>query len=222
MFPPFPEELARSYALQIKDSLPECLNGKMIGVLVCKDSEENLVYLKAFSGQVKGNWLLDGFVPPLLDVDSYNNVVAKNDKEIHILSAEIESLEQECKILLKEQESVLKENPKNATRSNPAILIQHKIQEKKSERRKLSNESLKAIYNLFRVHCIDSSVKTFKDIFGDFLPPTGTGECCAPKLLNYAFKCNLHPVSLCEFYYGKGIRQEGIFIPPAMKNVARF
>ncbi|QTQ14678.1 RluA family pseudouridine synthase [Treponema parvum] len=32
-------------------------------------------------------------------------------------------------------------------------------------------------------------------------PPTGTGECCAPKLLNFAFMHSLVPLSLCEVFY---------------------
>ncbi|WP_257225289.1 RluA family pseudouridine synthase [Treponema parvum] len=32
-------------------------------------------------------------------------------------------------------------------------------------------------------------------------PPTGTGECCAPKLLNFAFMHNLIPLSMCEVFY---------------------
>ncbi|NLM01258.1 MAG: RluA family pseudouridine synthase [Treponema sp.] len=50
------------------------------------------------------------------------------------------------------------------------------------------------------------------------LPPTGAGECCAPKLLAYAFRNNLRPVSLAEFYYGdsnkSGSKQHKKFYEP--------
>ncbi|MBR0100085.1 MAG: RluA family pseudouridine synthase [Treponema sp.] len=36
---------------------------------------------------------------------------------------------------------------------------------------------------------------------GGKLPPTGTGDCCAPKLLDYAFSHELMPISLAELQY---------------------
>jgi tRNA pseudouridine32 synthase/23S rRNA pseudouridine746 synthase len=33
-------------------------------------------------------------------------------------------------------------------------------------------------------------------------PPAGSGECAAPKLLQYAFKHNLKPIAMAEFWWG--------------------
>ena len=50
------------------------------------------------------------------------------------------------------------------------------------------------------------------------LPPSGAGECCAPKLLQYAFVHKLQPIALAEFWIGAPshteIRQEGRFYVP--------
>ena len=50
------------------------------------------------------------------------------------------------------------------------------------------------------------------------LPPSGAGECCAPKLLQYALTHGLEPISLAEFWVGAPskteIRQEGAFYAP--------
>ena len=50
------------------------------------------------------------------------------------------------------------------------------------------------------------------------LPPSGTGECCAPKLLNYALTHNLEPIALAEFWIGASpaneLRREGVFYAP--------
>ncbi len=50
------------------------------------------------------------------------------------------------------------------------------------------------------------------------LPPSGTGECCAPKLLQYALTHNLQPFALAEFWIGvpgkTEIRHEGVFYTP--------
>ena len=50
------------------------------------------------------------------------------------------------------------------------------------------------------------------------LPPSGAGECCAPKLLQYAFLHGLKPVALAEFWVGASpaneLRREGQFYAP--------
>ena len=55
------------------------------------------------------------------------------------------------------------------------------------------------------------------DVFGQWakenhskqtMPPSGTGECCAPKLLHHANKHGLTPLKLVEFWYGASPRGE--------------
>ena len=50
------------------------------------------------------------------------------------------------------------------------------------------------------------------------LPPSGAGECCAPKLLQYALTHGLKPLQLAEFWVGAPskteIRQEGVYYAP--------
>ena len=49
------------------------------------------------------------------------------------------------------------------------------------------------------------------------LPPGGTGDCCAPKLLQYAYLHHLEPVCMAEFWWGDSprslIRHHGHFYP---------
>lgn len=49
------------------------------------------------------------------------------------------------------------------------------------------------------------------------LPPGGTGDCCAPKLLQYAYQHGLMPVCMAEFWWGPSpkseIRHHGEFYP---------
>ena len=47
-------------------------------------------------------------------------------------------------------------------------------------------------------------------------PPTGTGDCCAPKLLDYAFSHSLQPISMAEVFYGKNsdTKMNGHSYPP--------
>lgn len=47
------------------------------------------------------------------------------------------------------------------------------------------------------------------------VPPSGTGECAAPKLLQYAFKNNFIPLAMAEFWMGRSpvgtLRRDGCF-----------
>ncbi len=53
---------------------------------------------------------------------------------------------------------------------------------------------------------------------GERVPPSGAGECCAPKLLQYAFTHGMEPICMAEFWVGAPskteIRQEGVFYAP--------
>ena len=55
------------------------------------------------------------------------------------------------------------------------------------------------------------------EIFGSITPPAGAGECCAPKLLQYAYAHHLHPLCMAEFWMGVSpkdeLRLEGNFYP---------
>ena len=63
-------------------------------------------------------------------------------------------------------------------------------------------------------------VKNLTDIFKDSIDqkiPAGSGECAAPKLLQYAFKHHLRPIAMAEFWWGqspnKEIRKHQQFYP---------
>ncbi len=233
MFSPYPPELAKAYCLELakKISIEKCLDfedlngspvpqknrnpqfktdfdnpntrGQMFAVLICTDTTGKEVVLKAFSGQYNSQWLIPGWVPPLLDVEAFNKEVLRADGEIKQLTAEI--------TLLKSAES------EQCSKNEKDIL---KLQE---QRRKLSNISLANIYAMYRFPCVDGSVKRFAEIMGT-LPPTGTGECCAPKLLGYAFEHNLQPISMAEFFYGNSnpsnTRHHLEFYPPCDEKCA--
>ncbi len=40
------------------------------------------------------------------------------------------------------------------------------------------------------------------------LPPGGTGDCCAPKLLQYAYQHGLKPICMAEFWWGQSTKTE--------------
>ena len=62
------------------------------------------------------------------------------------------------------------------------------------------------------------------DVFLGPAMPTGTGECCAPKLLHHAATHGLTPLGLAEFYVGRtnrsGTRRHGEFYAPCAEKCA--
>lgn len=62
----------------------------------------------------------------------------------------------------------------------------------------------------------ENVVSIFKKTTG-MIPPAGSGDCAAPKLLQYAYEQNLKPIALAEFWWGKAapskIRKQGYFYP---------
>ncbi|MCM8534241.1 MAG: hypothetical protein NE330_23965 [Lentisphaeraceae bacterium] len=149
--------------------------GQMFGVLECRDKDQNSIFLKAFSCQYNGEWLVESWCEPCLDVKSFHDAVDLVDSTIKELGKKIEN------------ESDI-----------------HKAQELKAARKKISQKHMKEIHSLYKFNNFrGESAGVFDAFVHSRGIPTGTGDCCAPKLLNYAAKQNLKPISIAEFYYGK-------------------
>ena len=90
----------------------------------------------------------------------------------------------------------------------------------KEERRQRS-EALQAwIFEQYVVLNARGESKSVRQIFADERgtePPAATGECAAPKLLQFAFKNGYQPVAMAEFWWGKSpegeVRHHGSFYP---------
>lgn len=97
---------------------------------------------------------------------------------------------------------------------------QLKIEALKQARKELSNTTqiwLFEKYNLLNAHGIRKNVIPIFDKLKGILPPAGTGDCAAPKLLQYAYSNHLKPTALAEFWWGKPapsqLRIQGNFYP---------
>lgn len=90
----------------------------------------------------------------------------------------------------------------------------------KEERKRQSDELQRWLFARFEMRNGRGERCSLLDIFAretGQLPPAGTGECCAPKLLQYAFAHHLRPVCMAEFWMGQTVmgevRREGCFYP---------
>lgn len=104
------------------------------------------------------------------------------------------------------------------TRSD-IMAITSEVDSLKAERAKMSDMLQDWIFEQYVVHNYLGESSTILDIFRSegIRPPGGTGECAAPKLLEYAFRHNLKPIAMGEFWYGKSpdtaVRTHGHFYP---------
>ncbi len=89
----------------------------------------------------------------------------------------------------------------------------------KSLRSQMSDELQEWIFKQYIVHNSTGEESSIFDIFATqgLVPPGGTGECAAPKLLEYAFRNGLKPIAMGEFWYGESpdtaVRTHGHFYP---------
>ncbi len=81
-----------------------------------------------------------------------------------------------------------------------------------ADHRILSRRCWEELKRLYRFHCFDGSTCTLDQIFPD--APSGTGDCCAPRLLSHAYGLGKRPTSMCEFFYGSGSMEHKSFHSP--------
>ena len=84
-------------------------------------------------------------------------------------------------------------------------------------RHKKSDALQRRLFDLFVISNARGERRTLTDIFAPAVPPGGAGECCAPKLLQYAYDNHLKPVCMGEFWWGRQpegeVRHQGHFYP---------
>lgn len=89
----------------------------------------------------------------------------------------------------------------------------------KKQHRRMSDDLQRWIFGQYTVHNAKGEQSSIWQIFAEknLVPPGGTGECAALKLLEYAFRNGLEPLSMGEFWYGKpsptAVRVQGHFYP---------
>jgi hypothetical protein len=162
--------------------------GQMFGMLEGENSQGRSVILKAFSGQFNGVWLADGWAPPLFNVDDFHRIMDPADDLIKDLGRQMEGLASDSEERL----------------------------ELRTQRKEVSRQVMKDLHGLYRLRNARGEEAPLTDFFTDRLgPPTGAGDCCAPKLLNQALALRVRPRGLVEFFWGRasksGTKQHGRF-----------
>ena len=259
--------------------------GKMLGTLVCTDSDGRVGFLAAYSGQIGGRMDWPWFVPPVADYLSPDGYFRQGEAAVSEMTRTIAKLREEWHVdALTAQHEALTAAAAEATAHTTAITaaakawrdLQRSIAEALSatadtfkerpakteeqllndsrqmkrwghdvrrhwrelvgesqrlldeatatvaaaerERAAMSERLQQRLFEEFRFVDADGQSANLTAIFRDTptgVPPSGAGECCAPRLLQYAFTHGLRPRLIAEFWYGESprtqIRHDGEF-----------
>lgn len=89
--------------------------------------------------------------------------------------------------------------------------ITEQINDLKALRKKKSAEAQQLIFDQYQFNNGKGEKTQIQNIFKNTpgkTPPSGAGDCAAPKLLQYAFINNYTPIALAEFWWGKSPKLE--------------
>ena len=95
-----------------------------------------------------------------------------------------------------------------STFHNPQFTLLKSLQRK---RKQMSDELQRWLFAAYRMLNAKGEERDLIDIFREYthaMPPAGAGDCCAPKLLQYAYQHHLRPVCMAEFWWGESPASE--------------
>ena len=255
------------------DGDKEAAIGKMFGVLLVKNEQDEIGYLAAFSGKIADKNHLPIFVPPVFDmleedgffIAGQSELAAMSDRINHLdanpvireletaLTAVIDAAAVEIKahrdkmiagrkarkaqrtsteavltpqefIQLKEllgKESIREKNKlrdlkifwdeRIHTAQQNLEQLTDEITSLKNKRKELSASLQQKLFEQYRFLNVNGVEKDLNELFKETpnqVPPAGSGECAAPKLLHHAFKWGLKPLAMAEFWWGTSPKSE--------------
>lgn len=89
--------------------------------------------------------------------------------------------------------------------------MQEEIRKVKLSRKQRSDNLQRWLFSQFNMLNDKGECKNLIDIFKDTAaktPPAGSGECCEPKLLQYAYSLGYKPLQMAMFWWGESPKEE--------------
>ena len=126
--------------------------------------------------------------------------------ESQFANGEIKRAKDRWKLVISEQESKIQD-------------VRDRIAGLRRQRAAMSDGLQRWIFSQYIVHNASGEEASVLEVFQNqgLMPPGGTGDCAAPKLLEHAFRNGLKPVAMGEFWYGRSpataVRTHGHFYP---------
>ncbi len=257
----------------LNNSKEGAITGKMFGVLVVQNKQNEIGYITAVSGKLGEKNKHKKFVPPVYDMLTKDSFFLKQKEVLKNISMELESIENSSDYLklctLYEQET--NKSSTDITDKKEALKIAKAARKVKREKafNEFSSEDYENLKNILSKESLDAKhylnnvirfwehslkpikekllvytnqiallkekrktkstalqvyisqqyqflnskkeVKNLGELFTNISVqniPAGTGECAAPKLLQYAFLHDLKPIAMAEFWWGKSPNKE--------------
>ena len=256
--------------------------GKMFGVLVVQNQQNEIGYITSVSGKLAEKNIHKKFVPPVYDMLTKDSYFLEEEKVLNNINLALEDLEDNNEYLslqakylsekkkatadIQEKKETLKATKKERDLQRKKAKIKLTSEAYTSFNEVLAKESLEAKYffnnvNRYWEHILKAikeqsfaftneiellkeqrktksallqqylfeqyqflnskkEVKNLSQLFANTIeknPPAGSGECAAPKLLQFAFLNDLKPIAMAEFWWGqspnKEIRKHQQFYP---------
>lgn len=119
-------------------------------------------------------------------------------RESQFMKAELKRMKQRFRAAIAEKETLLNEK-------------ETEIELLKKARKQKSDALQRWLFEHFTMLNAEGERRNLIDIFAEEagkIPPAGSGECCEPKLLQYAYRHRLHPLCMAMFWYGASPKDE--------------
>lgn len=153
-------------------------------------------------------------------VSEYKELMRKSKQErdekrraSHCLSAEDE------KEMIRESQFQKAELRRLKKRCNDEIMqarqeydrLESIVKQKRKQRKEMSDNLQHWLFEQYDMMNARGEHRNLCDIFAGTVqgvPPSGAGDCCVPKLLQYAYENGMHPVCMAEFWWGRSPKAE--------------
>ena len=151
------------------------------------------------------------------EVDAFKAEVdaAKVRRDARRKSGEPLSEEEQAEMIRESQfmKAELRRRRKAMEQANSTLHIPHStfLKSLQRKRKQMSDELQRWLFAAYRMLNAKGEECDLIDIFREYthaMPPAGAGDCCAPKLLQYAYLHHLRPVCMAEFWWGESPASE--------------
>ena len=151
------------------------------------------------------------------EVDAFKAEVdaAKARRDARRKSGESLSEEEQAEMIRESQfmKAELRRRRKAMEQANSTLHIPHStfLKSLQRKRKQMSDELQRWLFAAYRMLNAKGEERDLIDIFREYthaMPPAGAGDCCAPKLLQYAYLHHLRPVCMAEFWWGESPASE--------------
>ena len=151
------------------------------------------------------------------EVDAFKAEVdaAKARRDARRKSGEPLSEEEQAEMIRESQfmKAELRRRRKAMEQAESTLTTQHStfLKSLQRKRKQMSDELQRWLFSAYRMLNAKGEERDLIDIFREYthaMPPAGAGDCCAPKLLQYAYLHHLRPVCMAEFWWGESPTSE--------------